>query len=110
MRPQRLSGRKERYSCGPASTCAAREVCVLCVQVLHVLESNCTHATLYKHQDKLYVAHSQIIIRTYFHYYTSSQAGFLVPAEFAQWQSEQVVFVNAASLGDSLFSSASCAS
>lgn len=82
MRPQRLSGRKERYSCGPASTCAAREVCV---QVLHVLESNCTHATLYKNQNKLYVACSQIIIGTYFHYYTS---WFLCPAKFVQQQSE----------------------
>lgn len=59
MRPQRLSGRKERYSCGPASTCTAQEVCAC------VLESNCTHPALSKHQNKLCVACSQIIIEPY---------------------------------------------
>lgn len=62
MRPQRLSQRKERYSCGPASTCAQREVCVcVCLAVrvdLCVLESNCAHAaTVTAIKNKLYVEH-----------------------------------------------------
>lgn len=83
--------------------CWTGSVC-LCVQVLHMLESNCTHAALYKHYSKLHVACSQIMIKTYFHYYSSLRV------QTSQWVSfhlscrvVRVVFAHTATLGRSLF-------
>lgn len=45
--------------CGTGSVC-------LGVQVLHMLESNCTYAALYKHWNRLYVACSQIMEKSIF--------------------------------------------
>lgn len=42
----------------------------LCVQVQHVLESNCTYAAPCKHQNKLYVACGGIVIRSSFIYHS----------------------------------------
>lgn len=62
MRPQRLSGRKERYSCGLASTCVAQEVCVCVLEVSHMLESNFSHAALYKQQTKLCLLYAVLLL------------------------------------------------
>lgn len=78
-----------------------------CVQVVHVLESNCTHAPLYRHQDKLYVGcslyHSLLQQIT-----CCRRVSFYLSSRVVQQQSEQVLFLRSAASAHSLFSSTCC--
>lgn len=98
MRPQRLSGRKERYNCGPAPTCATQEVCVSVFLCLCALAACVQLLSMSEYQDKLHVARSQIIPET--HFRCSLKAAVLCPHGFQpSFPDVHVEFKSPATLG-----------